>query len=115
MALEDPGISSRTEPRMGGGCQTFAVPWPTPWLLPQPFTTFVKNLDGLLWLGLYSLCTSGEKDGFCSAAELAWDVGHTENGGAAVPSQVPVTSPMSVSATCAKTPQSTWKKHNLLL
>lgn len=55
---------------------------------------------------LLSRCTRGEKDGFCSAAGLARDVGHTENGvlQAAVPSQVPVTSPMSVSATCAKIP-----------
>lgn len=52
-----------------------------------------------------SCCARGEKDGFCSAAGLARDVGHTENGGlqAAVPSQVPVTSPLSVSATYAKT------------
>lgn len=31
-----------------GGCQTFAVPWPTPWPFPQPFATFIKDLCGLL-------------------------------------------------------------------
>lgn len=55
---------------------------------------------------LISCCARGEKNGFCSAAGLARDVRHTENGGlqAVVPSRVPVTSPMSVSATCAKSP-----------
>lgn len=65
-----------------------------------------------------SHCTTGEKDEFCSAAGLARDVGHTENGGlqAAVPCQVPVTSPMSVSLPpVQKTHNPHGGKHHLLL
>lgn len=53
MALEDPGIPSRMEPTVGWGggewLTNFYYALPAPWPFPQPFATFVKDLDGPLW------------------------------------------------------------------